>query len=1031
VSEIEFRVLGPIEVVRDGTRLSLGGPRPRAVLARLLLAAGRWVSLDALVDAVWGDDQPTTAVKTVQKYISHLRAGLGAPDLIVSRPDGYELATENVDSRRFERLIEQASAHTDRRVTVELLDGALALWRGDPYGDLPDLAPAEAERQRLVERRLQAIESLVDARLALGQHAQLTGWLQALVADNPLRERLWGALMLALYRSGRQADALAAYGRVRALLVTELGSEPTPELRAVHELILRQEDSPPAAEPAATARPQAGPAVIDAPHPSRRRAPVRPGAAPARLTSFVGRDQQIAELTSLLATERLVTLTGPAGAGKTRLALELIDDRPEARFVELVAVAEPARVVSTVAAALKLREQPGVDLLDVIADHLVESGGPLVLDNCEHVVDAVARLVTSVLRCAPDIRVLATSRQSLGVAGEVVFDVPPLAVPATDDLTTVEGAAAVTLLVQRARAGDARFVLDEGNAAAAARIVRRLDGLPLAIELAAARLRVFDPARLADLLDDRFRVLVSTVRDTPARHQTLLAAVAWSYDALEAPERKLFRDLSLFEGGFSVDGAERVNELAVALLPTLVDRSMVAVDVRPDGRRYRLLETLREYGRAQLEPEETVEVRLRQLAWAVELVEAAVDRMRGPAYSAAVEMLDAERDNLWSALQWSLGQGHIEQALRLVTALSLYWDERACFDEGLAVLQEALAHGADQPAPLRSAAYAGGARLAMGTAEHELATYLARQSLELAEQCGHQHSRWRAQELLGMSALYQGDYATALSLLTACQREYATLGLDTDHACVTGRLGHLHRLRGDYPTARAELEASLDQREQLGDISGLAWVLWQLGILARYEGGQAEQAADYYRRAIAAFEGIGDIGGVAHVRYGMGDLARLAADHAAAAEHYEMSLAVLRGQGDRRCQASIVYNLGMLALAEKDRRAAEHLRHSIAIRRDLNDQAGVAECLEGLAAVAERDGDAVTAVRLLGEGAGIRDRTGAAPPVDEARGVAELIAALRRALTSEAFETAWSQGYAVGYPRADTGPEPDRNRRLP
>jgi predicted ATPase/DNA-binding SARP family transcriptional activator len=1027
VSAVEFRVLGAVEALRAGARLSLGGPRPRAVLARLLLAHGHWVSLDALVDAVWSDAPPATAVKTVQKYVSYLRAGLGEPDLIISRPDGYELATENVDSRRFEQLIEQASAHSDRRITVQLLEEALALWRGDPYGDLPELAAAEAERHRLVEQRLQAVESLAEARLALGQHAQVTGWLQALVAEHPLRERLWGALMLALYRSGRQADALAAYGRVRALLVAELGSEPTPQLRAVHELILRQEDTPPPAEPVIPRQPEA----VDVPHPARQRAPVRAGAIPARLTSFVGRDQQLAELTTLLTSERLVTLTGPAGAGKTRLAVELLAGQPGARFVELVAVAEPSRVVSTVAAALKLREQAGVDPIDVIADHLTETGGPLVLDNCEHVVDAVARLVTNVLRSAPDVRVIATSRQSLGVAGEVVYDVPPLAVPATDDLTTVECADAVTLLVQRARATDSRFALHEGNAAAMARIVRRLDGLPLAIELAAARLRVFDAARLADLLDDRFRVLVSTVRDTPARHQTLLAAVAWSYDALDAAERKLFRDLSLFEGGFTVDAGERVNDSAVSLLPTLVDRSMVAVDVRPDGRRYRLLETLREYGRAQIEPEEAVEVRLRQLDWAIELVEAAVTRMHGPAYPAAIELLDTERDNLWSVLRWSLSQGRAEPALRLVTALSLYWDERAFFDEGLAALQEALAHGSDAPAPLRAAAYVSGAKLAMGTAEHELATSLAHQGLELAEQCGDQPARWRAQEMLAVVALYQGDYAAALSQLTECQREYAKLGLDIDHAYVTGRLGHLHRLRGDYPGARAALEASLDLRKQLGDVPGLAWVLWQLGILARYEGDQAERAAEYNRRAVAAFDRIGDIGGVAHVWYSMGDLARLAGDHAEAAEHYEASLAVLRSQGDRRCQASIVYNLGLLALADNDPRAAERLRHSLTLRRALNDQAGIAESLEGLAAVADRDGDLVTAARLLGEGAGIRARTGAAPPVDAARGVAGLVASLRQAMAPEAFESAYAQGHAAGYAPADTALEPDRNRRVP
>jgi predicted ATPase len=884
----------------------------------------------------------------------------------------------------------------------------------------------------------------VEARLALGQHAELTAWLEELVAQYPLRERLWGALMLALYRSGRQADALAAFGRVRALLVEELGAEPTPALRAIHELVLRQADAPQTVVTGvvAPASPARDTAVR---HASIKASAARSRPAPARLTSFVGRTRQVAELTTLLTTQRLVTLTGPAGAGKTRLALELLDRADAGWLVEFAGVAEPGRTGSTVAMVLRLREQPGVDLLDVVADHLAEAQGLLVLDNCEHLVDAVARLVSTVLGAAPGIRVLATSRQSLGVAGEVVYDVPPLATPDSDDLAAVEGSDAATLLVQRARAATTRFVLDASNAAAVARIVRRLDGLPLAVELAAARLRVFDAARLADLLDDRFRVLVSPVRHAPARHQTLLAAVASSYDALDPPERAVFCDLSVFEGGFTLDAAERINGSAIALLPTLVDRSLVVVDARPAGVRYRLLETLREYGRAQLEPEDAEQVRLRHLGWAVDLTETMVAQVRGPDYASALELLDAERDNLWAALRWSLRQGRPEQALRLVTALAFYWDERACLDEGLAVLREALAIGGDLPAPLRSAAYASGALLAMDKADHAAATDLARRSLALAQECGHQPTQWRAQELLGMSALYQGDYDEALRLLTECRDEYARLGLDSDRACVIGRLGHLHRLRGDYPAARTDLEECLAVRERIGDVSGRAWVVWQLGILARYEGGPLDRADALYRRGLAEFAALGDVGGIAHVRYSMGDLARLAGDHAAAARLYEQSLAVLRAHGDRRCVASILYNLGVLALSEKDSRAGEHLRRSLAMRRELNDQAGVAESLEAVALVAEREGDALDAVRRLGEAAGIRARTGAMSPADEDHSRHELIEGLRVAVEPGAFAQAWAEGFRAGgllhqstgpdqpagpAPAGPAGLEPDRNRWL-
>jgi predicted ATPase len=606
IDTVRFNVLGPLEAIGDGGAVRLGGPRPRAVLAALLLAGGRHVRVDALVDAVWGDAPPDTAVKTVQKYISYLRAQLGAPDLIVSRADGYELHARDVDRGRFETLLDRAAAEPAPELAEAMLTEALDLWRGEPYSDLPDLAAAQAERRRLAERRLSAFEALAEARLALGQHDALVGWLEELVAANPVRERLWALLMRALYRAGRQAEALAAYHRLRGILVEELGAEPTPALRALHERILRQEDEPP-------------------------RVPARRANLPLRLTSFVGRAAELTSLAGLLAGHRLVTLTGPAGSGKTRLAVELLAGTDEeAGLVELAGVTDPDRVVAAVAGALRLGERPGRRTDDVVADNLAGKRMLLVFDNCEHLLDSTAALVSRLLRGAPRVRVLATSRQPLGVAGEVVLDVPPLAVPATDDPTDVAASDAVRLLAERARAADGRFALTAANAAAVARVARRLDGMPLALELAAARLRVFDAQRLADLLDDRFRVLVSTLRTAPARHQTLRAAVAWSYDLLTAEEQALFRALSVFEGGFTLEAAERVGD-AVTVLPSLVERSLVVVD----GSRYRMLETLREYGRAQLDPAEAELAHRAHLHHHLDLAERAVDELRLRASRAA------------------------------------------------------------------------------------------------------------------------------------------------------------------------------------------------------------------------------------------------------------------------------------------------------------------------------------------------------------------------------------------------------------
>ena len=299
---VQFKVLGPLEAVRDERRLGLGGRKPRAVLAALLLGDGRHVRTDALVDAVWGDAAPATAVKAVHKHVSFLRRQLGDPRLIVTRPDGYELPAADLDRRRFDRLVDEAAADREPERRAARLAEALALWRGEPYLDLGDLPAAGAERRRLEERRLAAVEALAAARLELGQHRALVGWLEQLVAAHPLHERLWGLLMLALYRSGRQADALAAYRRLRATLVEQLGVEPSPELRRLHQQVLGQHQAlaPAGAEPAGG-----------------------PGNLPRQLTSFVGRDTELAELAALTAAHRAVTLTGAAGAGKTRLALEL------------------------------------------------------------------------------------------------------------------------------------------------------------------------------------------------------------------------------------------------------------------------------------------------------------------------------------------------------------------------------------------------------------------------------------------------------------------------------------------------------------------------------------------------------------------------------------------------------------------------------------------------------------------------------------------------------------------------------------
>jgi predicted ATPase len=761
---------------------------------------------------------------------------------------------------------------------------------------------------------------------------------------------------------------------------------------------------------------------------------------PLRLTSFVGRDAELAELAGLLAGHRLVTLTGPAGSGKTRLAVELFASTTknqadeEGWFVELAAITDGDRVASTVAGALGLKEQPGRRVDDVLTDSLTGRRLLLVLDNCEHLLDATAALISRLLRSGPRIRVLATSRQPLGVAGEVVLDVPPLAVPSTDDPADVAGSDAVRLLAERARAADSQFAVTVTNAAAVARIARRLDGMPLAIELAAARLRVFDAHHLAELLDDRFRVLVSTLRTAPARHQTLRAAVAWSYDLLTPEEQALFRALSVFEGGFTLEAAERVGD-ALTLLPALVERSLVVVDRRgaagPVGHRYRLLETLREYGRAQLDPAESERAHRAHLYHHIDLAERAADRIRGPRHQEWLARLDAERDNLRAALRWGLTHGERAAALRLAAWLAVYWDEQTLFSEGGAWLRDALAGTDDLDPDLRAHALAGAAWLAIGQGDHQHATDFARRSLALATD---EYGTVRATALLANAALYQANYAEASRLLEESLDGYTRLGRPREQAEVLGRLGHLHRLRGDYATARARLEQSLALRMRIGDRPGRAWVVWQLGVLARYQGDYAGARARY-AESLAGFEDLADTSGAAHVRYSMGDVARLAGERALAAELYRASLRTLRASGDQRCVASIVFNLGTLALDDPDPSPAVGLfAESLARRRQLRDRAGIAECIEALAAVEERAGHAATATRLLGAAQALRIRIGAARPESDEHAHAARVAALRVAIGADSFDRAWSAGSCtdsetvVASLLAANGLPPDPNR---
>jgi predicted ATPase/DNA-binding SARP family transcriptional activator/class 3 adenylate cyclase len=577
-TSLEFRILGPLQVVRAGNNVPLGARKQRTVLALLLLEAGRVVPTDRLTEELWQGRPPGSAGVTLRSYVSRLRTLLRPDAGVIASGGGYMLETDDasIDAERFERLVregEDALARGLSRTAAERFRSGLVLWRGPALADVGEDGLLALESSRLEELRLAAVEGRIDAELALGLHSELVGELERLVGENPLRERLWRQLMLALYRCDRQADALATYGRARKVLTTELGLEPNEELRRLQQAVLRQEV------------------------PAVRRVEEQHN-LPTPLSSFIGRESELEEVERLLRETGLLTVTGLGGVGKTRLALAAAAQAaPRVErvcFVDLSGVRDPALVPYAVAEALGIPESPHRPLLEVLTAHLRSTEPLLVLDNCEHVSGSCAELVERLLRAVPALHILATSREPLGISGEVDYALSPLAVP-EDDLRPEALARfpSVQLFLERASASRADFASAPGAVTTVARMCRDLDGLPLAIELAAVRAKSLSAEEIAAHLDQRFDFLKFWRRVAVPRHQTLRATMDWSYELLSNEEQQTLRRLSVFAGGFTLGPCASVctgndENQALDVLAQLIERSLVVAEPAADGTRYRL-----------------------------------------------------------------------------------------------------------------------------------------------------------------------------------------------------------------------------------------------------------------------------------------------------------------------------------------------------------------------------------------------------------------------------------------------------------
>jgi predicted ATPase/DNA-binding SARP family transcriptional activator len=940
-----------VRAVRGGRELALGGPKQRAVLALLLVAAGRVVPAERLAEELWGACPPPGAAGTLRSYVSRLRTLLRPDAALIARGGGYALAAEpgQLDASGFEQLVGAGRDMLERgeaAVAADRFRAALGLWRGRALADVAGVESLALEGARLEELRLVAVEGRIEADLELGLAAEVTGELEGLVAEHPFQERLWRLLVLALYRSQRQADALAAYRRARAMLAQELGIEPGEELRRLEQAVLRQE------VPAAAARPQRG-------------------NLPLRLTSFVGRERELAALEGLVGQARLVTLTGVGGAGKTRLAVEYAAGAAE-RFrdgvwlADLAGVADPLLVPPLVMQTLGVRQSREVAVIEALRYRLRSAELLLVVDNCEHLLGGCAALAVALLASAPGLRVLATSREPLGVPGEAVYPVPPLAVPPeTADVQVLARAPAVRLFLARA-AARAGAGVEAAPVPVVAGICRELDGLPLAIELASARAGVLSVQEIQAHLGDKFRFLAYRRPVADPRHQALKAAIGWSYELLPEHERRVFRALSVFAGGFDLQAVAAVccggdQAAALDLVDQLASKSLVVAEPWQDGTRYRLLGTIHQYAADRLaEAGEAGQARRRHAETYLQLAE----RER------KLPVLMREQDNFRAALDHAFSGGGGETGPRLAHALGSFWLARGLFQEGQAWLERALTVG---PADLRLRADL--LRL-LGTVLFEIGDLRQAQAVltegcDVAAAAGAPAVQARIRVLLtGIRNLQGGGEAEALE-----EREAATAILHSEgelaglaEAWILA--GRLHFFRGEWPADqeaferaiacarqsgnhRAEFEAigwlagifvvlpvpadaAVDRAEQLlqaagGEPGAQAEILMPLSLLYAYAGRFADARAALVRGR-SMYNEFG-----ARIEWALGGIAAgrielIAGDPAAAERCLSEAYEVFRATGERRYLlsaasplAEALYAQGRLEEAQRMTEEAEAL----------------------------------------------------------------------------------------------------------
>jgi predicted ATPase/DNA-binding SARP family transcriptional activator len=1014
---VRYGILGPFLLVGADGEPRTAAAREREVLALLALHAGEVLTRERLIDALWGERLPANPGNALQQRVVHVRRLLDDPEELATVPGGYRLTVEPdaVDAGRFERLgaAGAAALHAgDPAGASASLAAALGQWRGDALQDVgaPWAGPAA---RHLEEARLATLEDRIDADLALGRHAAIVGELEALTGDHPLRERLRGQLMLALALSGRQAEALEVFARTRALLTEELGLDPTPALQRIHEDVLAQR-----LPHVAAVEPPEGLGQRD-------RGGDRLVRLPAPTSSFVGRAAELGRLTTLMAEDRIVTVTGPGGAGKTRVAIEAarardVDDDGDVVFVGLATVEDPAAVPAVVAGAVGITGGAGAPITEVLASALTGRPVRLLLDNCEHLIDPVADLVSILTTACPQLRVLATSREPLGVDGEVVWPLDTLPVPpaGTTDLEVACRAAAVELLLERVRAVVPDHRPTDDEVAAIVRIVRELDGLPLAIELAAARTRAMSLAEIADRLSDRFGLLAGGKRSSPARHRALSATLEWSWDLLDASEQRAWMAASVPAQDLTID---LLAPLLAAIDPdldpmvavtALCDRSLLRVEERGRPTRYQMLSTIQEFGRRRLSDSGAESAVRTAHAATVEAAVAGADRTTAERWDVDFDTQLAWLPDVRAAMRWRQAQGDRRGMQRLAAALGwlsyltvLMSEGRRLLDQALGPFEQVDRDDVEPHAVLWAAALRvtdvdtdGGrwARLATELACDEVSRSLAAEFVALYHvRAGDVDGALEMIErdagvggwLEGMWRLFEGKLLAVLGRLDAAEAavEHAEWLLREGGFRSSMLVGdvtvHLAQLRGDATRVRAVAARAIATCQEHHAIE-LEAELRCMVAMTEAAVGDHEAAAAELARARDLTERTGPAMSAAMLAQTDGYLRLRRGDHEGARAEFERALELHPWVGMAYGRPFVLWALGHVALEEDDvDTATDLLTSAVADAVERGDQDGIACGLEGLAAVAIARDEPTAAARLLGAAEHRRAAMGAPTPL--------------------------------------------------